>query len=660
MMKFFRKYNKHLLAVFASLLLVIWLGADALQSLLSPDIGGDTYGKAYGQTITNNDLRAAQSTTDMLSSLGIPWTKPWVLDPRNLLYDQHEPLSDLEWLLLSMDAQRRGVTVTRAGIENFKQFYGLTQPAMERIANQRRVSTDALDAAIGEFLRVRGVYERIESGIQATDPEMRLLARQRLEKVEVRLVGVPAAAFVDRQAPVSEEEMVRQFEQYRDRLPGQEGLGFGYTFSDRVGLEYIVADADKVAATIPIPRAEAKAFWEEGENKKSFRKPRREPATRPAETQAADESPQTQPATAPGEEVAHYETFMEAAEEVIRRLQKQRAPQEAQRLLNELLATNIVPLWENAQTGEDGFRVAPEAVKAAGFTESAILSFVSRQPAYAGVFTVRRTEPLTRDSIQELEGIGKAFTQQAGGQRVVLRIADLAFRVQGLVEPPKEADVRREDRPLAIYEFCPLVLRGPGGSAYTFRVLEARKSAAPESLDEVREAVERDIRLARGYEQAQAAARELEAASRGSGLEEAWNSAEALRERVREAKSGDREHSRAWGLVSPPAFAREEGPGQPGEVLGLVSKSLVHACFAAATSEDLTAERKPVVLVEVPEHQLVAVVEVHKFDPVYEEDYLTFRPQFRQVLRGQRLETVAENWFDPEKVQTRAGFERAQ
>src|SRR3989304_9514311 len=121
MMKFFRKYNKHLLAVFASLLLVIWLGADALQSLLSPDIGGDAYGKAYGQTITNNDLSVARNTTDMLSSLGIPWTKPWILDPRNLLYDQQEPLSDLEWLLLSMDARRRGITVTPPGIQNFKQ-----------------------------------------------------------------------------------------------------------------------------------------------------------------------------------------------------------------------------------------------------------------------------------------------------------------------------------------------------------------------------------------------------------------------------------------------------------------------------------------------------------------------------------------------------------
>ncbi len=36
MMKFFRKYNKVLLAVFMALLMIVFVGGSALQSLLAP------------------------------------------------------------------------------------------------------------------------------------------------------------------------------------------------------------------------------------------------------------------------------------------------------------------------------------------------------------------------------------------------------------------------------------------------------------------------------------------------------------------------------------------------------------------------------------------------------------------------------------------------
>ena len=65
MMKFFRKYNKALLAVFMVLLMVVFLGGSALNTLLSPSGDRVVATSAVG-TISFLDQRMAEDTRSIL------------------------------------------------------------------------------------------------------------------------------------------------------------------------------------------------------------------------------------------------------------------------------------------------------------------------------------------------------------------------------------------------------------------------------------------------------------------------------------------------------------------------------------------------------------------------------------------------------------------
>ena len=57
MMKFFRKYNKQLLAVFVVLLMLVFVGGSALQFFITPNPGARVEGriKAFNQEVSGID-----------------------------------------------------------------------------------------------------------------------------------------------------------------------------------------------------------------------------------------------------------------------------------------------------------------------------------------------------------------------------------------------------------------------------------------------------------------------------------------------------------------------------------------------------------------------------------------------------------------------------
>ena len=75
MIKFFRKYNKTLLAVFMVLLMVVFLGGSAMESLLTPNVDR-VLGSSRWIEITSARHGDAEQTGDILLGLGLPWQRP--------------------------------------------------------------------------------------------------------------------------------------------------------------------------------------------------------------------------------------------------------------------------------------------------------------------------------------------------------------------------------------------------------------------------------------------------------------------------------------------------------------------------------------------------------------------------------------------------------
>ena len=80
MMKLFRKYMKHMLIVFMSLLLVVWLGGSALQNVLRRQSMGrdEEAGVAFGEPVRLGDMQPAFNEANTLESLGIRWQIAWL------------------------------------------------------------------------------------------------------------------------------------------------------------------------------------------------------------------------------------------------------------------------------------------------------------------------------------------------------------------------------------------------------------------------------------------------------------------------------------------------------------------------------------------------------------------------------------------------------
>ncbi|MCH7597015.1 MAG: hypothetical protein IID35_10695, partial [Planctomycetes bacterium] len=99
MMKFFRKHNKTLLAIFMSGLMIVFIGGSALQGFLTPQSDQVIATSIFGD-ISLLDQQEAKRVTDILDQVGQDWSRP--------ISGASEPLQTMEWILLAREAERTG------------------------------------------------------------------------------------------------------------------------------------------------------------------------------------------------------------------------------------------------------------------------------------------------------------------------------------------------------------------------------------------------------------------------------------------------------------------------------------------------------------------------------------------------------------------------
>src|SRR3972149_4385891 len=107
MMRFFRKYNKQLLAVFMVGLMVVFVGGSALQGLLTPEANPVVATSKYGP-ITLVDQQIAHEQGGLLASWGFDWRHPagWLTTS----------IETMEWILLRREAEELGLAASEASI----------------------------------------------------------------------------------------------------------------------------------------------------------------------------------------------------------------------------------------------------------------------------------------------------------------------------------------------------------------------------------------------------------------------------------------------------------------------------------------------------------------------------------------------------------------
>jgi len=315
MLKFFRKYNKWILAVGASLLMVAFLIQPVL-GMFFPKPEDQKVGEVFGREVKELERRHAETDLAILT----------VLEPLGGWAQAMTGGDEIVWLLILADAERMGLHASGWAIAQTRLQLGLNEPeTMQRaiLAAQRqsaRALTPAdIDAAIGDWLvaeqyatLVRGDAPLERSGTTVTTtavPGLRRLLkwRQEVQRIEndprlaqfasvpelyqlylvnqVRqaaaqlwmqdqqprvslptltrfaqrevanvsgdIVVIPAAAFLDEVGEPAEPQLRTLFNEHRDRAPGARDGAFGYRLPARAKVEAVAVPLAALRSAAP-------------------------------------------------------------------------------------------------------------------------------------------------------------------------------------------------------------------------------------------------------------------------------------------------------------------------------------------------------------------------------------------------------------------------
>ncbi len=677
MIKFMRKHNKKLLAIFASGLLVVWLGSSALEEMFRPDTSDEIAGKAFGEEFDRRALGMAAVRTDVLQRIGVPWNRPWSMGRFDLPID---PIDNLTWYLLDREAERTGIQIPTREIDRFITLSRIPGKALENIRDSRGISIQQIKQCLGDYIRIRKVSEMAASGVAVSAPKVAHFVRDTRERVTVRMAVLRAKDFADPEQEVSTQAMEEHFHKYKSIPPGEGEHGYGYKWPDRVRVEYLVADVDAIEKAIPILRDEARDYW--SENRKSFTKEvpvATAPSSKPATT-ASTTTTSTKPTTK-----TVIKSFDEAREEVEEEMRRKQAPIVAEKLVRQGINRMLEPWYVVTQDPNTGYKPTPPNVDVPDYLSQIAAKVRAENGFEKSPEVLRVVKPgrwLTQRDLKELEGIGKAVIEgQSAAEDTLTEFAGLAMRVENLYTPPDRGAFHRG---LALYEPFNTPLRARqmegGRNYYAFRVVAAEPSHEPKVIDEVREKVRADLIELAGLRRAAKAAKTLLAAAESQGLEAA---VEANKELAK--KLGDEP------VVTPEPFARKRSMAQlalqlglpltmvwPIEELGVVEerkvgffplqmvaeryepevREFIETCFSLAPAKDATTQPSaPVTSVELPVSKQWVVVEFVEVDRVPADVFAQSRGQVQQLLQMFQFIEFVKDWYDPEQVKKRTDYE---
>lgn len=292
MLKIFRKYNKVILVVGGTILMVIFL-LPAGMSQMAQGRFAQPWAKIGGQRITIQDVQKAQREMRALNG-----AVPTLM--RVLPIDADYPGE--HWIMLTHEAEEAGLV---GGVNDGASFIAegarltvetyIAQMAQQLGAATAQALFNQRDAMIlDETARAEAAREQARQSLGLTSEEMdRALAKARgvfrmlrasdpttvFSKPEAIDIGhqindtatigaaiFPASKISDGESDPNEEELLAHFEQYQDVRPADDENGIGYILPPAVRIEWIEFDHVAAAARVELDGIELNKYWRQNWN----------------------------------------------------------------------------------------------------------------------------------------------------------------------------------------------------------------------------------------------------------------------------------------------------------------------------------------------------------------------------------------------------------
>ena len=310
LIRWFRKYNRKIMAVVVIVIMVAFIGGSYIRNLGQRRSGLHKTVAYFGdnEKITNYDLALARRELEILRliradtllrrlnvpQLSVPdlhslllaevlFAQP-TISPiisqriKQLATARQYPISDRQindiyklsvptdvyWLLLKREAQQAGIALSKeeAGKQLGRVIPGLFDDMAYSqligwLVNQRGIAEEEILEPFSKLLAVLEYARLVCSNENVTTPQIIHVASWENETIDVNLVRFDSAVFADAQAKPTQQELTEHFEKYKRYFAGElseeNPYGFGYKQPDRVQLEYIAVVLDDVAATVSPP-----------------------------------------------------------------------------------------------------------------------------------------------------------------------------------------------------------------------------------------------------------------------------------------------------------------------------------------------------------------------------------------------------------------------
>jgi len=611
MLKFFRKYNKIILAVGGSLLMVVFLLQPAMD-LFMPTGANRTAVETNGEPITYGQQSQANGELALLQRLhpllGLDVGEDAVTWVRILRNAQALKLSasdaEVAQLLagLSIDDAQLGRTmaamrVTREVVQETTRKYLAAAKYRQLVTGNTHITP--IDRLVGlasgqqllfqaqqlarqgnQFASLVMLQANVQLALTQGSQRLSLpLVQHTIRDNQARIAGramVISQDALDEIPEPTDEQIEQLFLDYRDDLQGEgEPYGFGYRIPDRVKIEYIVIPVAEMTQSMMIDEVEAIEFYRE--NQEDF---------------------PVLPSDAP-DSMAN-ETFgafpnRAVRDRVIEAFRAEKGQEQAERIARAARNLMLEPLRSAEEVS--GYKVIEESVTLPSVRE--VADRLTQQYSVAIDYRADQDQWITVKNAGFTPAIGES---QIADSEQVIYFQDYIASAKELNPDPSNPLVLKRLQVGVPAE----AMSVKDGNWYVFRLTDAQVGHIPDTITEVFPRVEADARKLAIYEKLKT--------TKGQWILDAM--AEELETIAIRANS----EVMTLGLTSRVDINRMGDPI-------LTSPTVLDAMFEMAgnigTKFDLDDVSRPekVAVIELPEALSLVIVELDDYRPVTQEQY---------------------------------------
>jgi len=519
LIRWFRKYNRKLMAVVVIVIMFAFIGGSYIRHLGQRRSGLHKTVAYFGdnEKITNYDLSLARRELEILRLIRADTQLRRFNVPQLSVQDLHSLLlaevlfaqptisptisqrikqlvtanqyaisdrqindiyklsvpTDVYWLLLKREAKRVGTGFSnedagrQLGVVIPSLFDGTTYSQLVGwVVNQRGIAEEEILGAYSELLAVLAYARAVCSSENVTTPQMMQAVSWEGETIDVNLVRFDSAVFADDQAEPTQRELTEHFEKFKIYFAGEVSeenpYGFGYKQPDRVQLEYIAVMLGDVAATVSPPtQRETEEYYQ----------------------RYAERFTEQLPQDPNSLMVERTKSYAEVADEISEGLLHMRINSKAERILQRAKALT--------ETGLEGADIKPEELSSEDFGRLAgdyASAAKQLKQEYKVDLYVGRTGLLSAADIRSDQYLSRLYLASPGYKpaelaKIVFAVDEISSSELGPFDVPKPR-LYETIGPLKDALSQMMVAEPSGQIMAVVRAVGAQKASEPESIDQ--------------------------------------------------------------------------------------------------------------------------------------------------------------------------------